>query len=38
MKIKGKRVLKNGTTAGYIKQKDGSWKWRFITGPRKKNN
>lgn len=36
MKIKGKRVLKNGTTAGYIKQKDGSWKWRFITGPRKK--
>jgi len=38
MKIRGKRILKNGTTAGYIKQKDGSWKWRFITGPRKRQS
>ena len=35
MKIKGKRILKNGVLAGYILQKDGSWKWRFITGPSK---
>ena len=35
MKIKGKRKLKNGVTAGYVLQKDGSWKWRFITGPSK---
>ena len=36
MKIKGKKTLKNGVLAGYILQKDGSWKWRFITGPSKK--
>ena len=35
MKTKGVRTLKNGATAGYVKQKDGSWKWRFITGPKK---
>ena len=35
MKIKGKRTLKNGVLAGYVLQKDGSWKWRFITGPSK---
>lgn len=36
MKIKGKRILKNGAVAGYVKQKDGSWKWRIISGPGKK--
>ena len=30
MNIKGKRILSNGVIAGYIKQSDGSWKWRFI--------
>jgi len=35
MKTKGVRTLKNGATAGYVKQKDGSWKWRIITGPKK---
>ena len=29
-KIKGKRILKNGVTAGYVKQKDGSWRFRFL--------
>ena len=36
MRIKGKRILKNGVLAGYVQQKDGSWKWRFISGPKKK--
>ena len=36
MRVKGKRVLKNGVVAGYVKQKDGSWKWRFLGGPKKK--
>ena len=36
MKVKGKRILKNGTLAGYVKQTDGSWKWRFIGGAKKK--
>lgn len=35
MRVKGKRVLKNGVTAGYVKQEDGSWKWRFLSGPKK---
>jgi len=35
MKVKGVRILKNGTKAGYVKQKDGSWKWRFISGKTK---
>lgn len=35
MKVKGIRILKNGTRAGYVKQKDGSWKWRFISGKTK---
>lgn len=35
MRIKGKRVLKNGAIAGYVKQSDGSWKWRIISGPKK---
>ena len=29
-KIKGRRVLKNGAHAGYVRQKDGSYKWSFI--------
>lgn len=29
-KVKGKRVLKNGTMAGYVRQKDGSYRWRFL--------
>lgn len=29
-RVKGKRVLKNGTLAGYVKQADGSWRWRFL--------
>ena len=36
MKVKGKRVLKNGVLAGYVRQKDGTWKWRFLKGPSKK--
>ena len=35
MKIKGKRVLKNGAVAGYV-WKDRKWKWRIIKGPSKK--
>ena len=35
MQVKGKRVLKNGALAGYVKQKDGTWKWRIIKGPTK---
>ena len=36
MRVKGKRILKNGVVAGYVLQKDGTWKWRFIKGPSKK--
>lgn len=36
MRVKGKRILKNGAVAGYVLQKDGTWKWRFIKGPSKK--
>jgi hypothetical protein len=36
MCVKGKRILKNGAVAGYVLQKDGTWKWRFIKGPSKK--
>ena len=36
MRVKGKRVLKNGVVAGYVLQKDGTWKWRFLKGPTKK--
>jgi len=36
MKIKGKRILKNGVVAGYVLQKNGTWRWRFIKGPSKK--
>ena len=37
MRIKGKRRLKNGVLAGYVKQEDGSWRFRFIGGGKKKN-
>ena len=30
MKIKNKRILKNGVSAGYVLQKDGTWKWQFL--------
>lgn len=36
MRVKGKQILKNGVVAGYVLQKDGTWKWRFIKGPSKK--
>ena len=36
MKTKNVRTLKNGATAGYVLQKGGTWKWRFLTGPTKK--
>ena len=29
-KVRGRRVLKNGAVAGYIKQKNGTWKWSFL--------
>ena len=29
--MKKVRLLKNGRYAGYLKQKDGSWKWSFIS-------
>ena len=28
--IKNQKVLKNGTSAGYVKQTNGTWKWQFI--------
>ena len=28
--VKGRRVLRNGAVAGYVKQRDGTWKWRFL--------
>ena len=35
MRVKGKRVLKNGATAGYVYySKDKKWKWRIISGPK----
>ena len=27
-----KKRIKNGVIAGYVKQKDGKWLWRFISG------
>ena len=38
MKVKGKRILKNGVIAGYVYYKnDKKWKWRFLKGPKKRN-
>ena len=37
MRIKGKKVLKNGAVAGYVYyNKQKKWKWRIISGPKKK--
>ena len=36
MRVRNKRVLKNGVLAGYVLQKDGTWKFRFLKGKRKK--
>jgi phage pi2 protein 07 len=41
MKVRDKRILKNGTVAGYVYYpKEKKWKWRFLpstmTGGRKK--
>jgi hypothetical protein len=33
-KVRGRRVLKNGAHAGYVKQKDGTWKWSFLSKKR----
>ena len=30
MQVKNKRVLKNGAIGGYVRQSDGSYKWRII--------
>ena len=30
MEVRNAKILKNGRTAGYVKQKDGSWKWGFL--------
>ena len=30
MHVKNIRVLKNGVSAGYVLQKDGTWKFRFL--------
>ena len=35
--IIGKRILKNGTVAGYVKQTDGSYRWSFISRYKKVN-
>ena len=33
MRVKNKRVLKNGAVGGYVQQSDGSYRWRIISGP-----
>lgn len=36
MRVKGKRVLKNGAVAGYVYYiKEKKWKWRIINGATK---
>jgi len=36
MRVKNKRVLKNGAIAGYVYYStEKKWKWRIITGPTK---
>ena len=30
MQVKNKRVLKNGAIGGYVRQSDGSYRWRII--------
>ena len=36
MDVKDKRVLKNGAIGGYVKQSDGSYKWRIVAHSGKK--
>jgi len=36
--VKNKKVFKNGAIGGYVKQNDGSWKWRIIGNIKKKQN
>lgn len=37
MRVKGKRILKNGAVAGYVYyNNDKKWKWRIIKGPKKR--
>ena len=40
MHVKDKRVLKNGAIGGYVKQPDGSYKWRIVghSSAKKKND
>ena len=39
MKIKDKKIYKNGAVAAYVYYKDEKkWKWRFIKGASKKKN
>ena len=33
MRVKNKRILKNGAVGGYVQQSDGSYRWRIISGP-----
>ena len=36
MRVKDKRVLKNGAVGGYVYYpKDKKWKWRIVSGPKK---
>ena len=38
LKIKGKKVFKNGAVGAYVYyNKEKKWKWRIIKGPKKKN-
>ena len=32
--VRGRRVLKNGAIAGYVKQSNGTWKWSFLSKKR----
>jgi hypothetical protein len=35
-KIKNKKILKNGAIGGYVRQDNGSWKWRIIGNIKKR--
>lgn len=35
MRVRNKRILKNGSMAGYVLQKDGTWRFRFLKGIKK---
>tara|TARA_Y100000590_G_C15172297_1_gene807866 strand:- start:25 stop:189 length:165 start_codon:yes stop_codon:yes gene_type:complete len=38
MKIKGKKIFKNGAIGAYVYYKtEDKWKWRIISGPKKQN-